>query len=105
MMTYRAGDQVLVQPDETDRSPAWVGEIVSYWRNDCWIVREPVHGTTCAYSVQRLSRARKALTAQELAPQRATSKVSCLGCDKLINPKFTLCGSCAEDMGYARRPR
>lgn len=57
MSTYRAGQQVVVWPDEFDRSPAWVGEIVGYWRNDCWIVREPDHGTTCAYNHQRLSRA------------------------------------------------
>lgn len=76
-MTFRPGQQVAVSPDAFDRSPAWAGEIVGYWRNDAWIVREPDHGTTCAYSVQRLSRASKQLptptpyliNADEMAPQ------------------------------------
>lgn len=38
-------------------------------------------------------------------PTSETRKVSCLGCDKQINPKYTLCAACAEDMGYGRRAR
>jgi hypothetical protein len=54
MDAFKAGQRVIVMPDATDYSPAWVGTIVSYWRNGCWIVREPAHGTTCAYDGHRL---------------------------------------------------
>lgn len=32
-------------------------------------------------------------------------KVPCLCCDRQINPRYTVCGACAEDMGYASRPK
>jgi hypothetical protein len=53
-MTFKPGQRVIVSPDAFDLSPAWEGEIVGYWRNDAWIVRELDHGTTCAYSSARL---------------------------------------------------
>jgi hypothetical protein len=56
-VTFNPGDRVIVNPDAFDCSPAWEGEIVGYWRNGAWKVRELVHGTTCAYDSQRLSRA------------------------------------------------
>lgn len=65
MTTFRKGQMVTIHPDDFDHSPAWVGEIVSYWRNDSWIVRELDHGTTCAYHVQRLTRASKKLPAPQ----------------------------------------
>ena len=49
------GQQIIVQPCAYDLSPAWDGEIVNYWRNGAWIVREMVHGTTCAIDADRIS--------------------------------------------------
>ena len=53
--TFATGQLVTVAPDRFDASPAWRGEIVGYWRNGAWIVRELAHGTTCAYNAARLA--------------------------------------------------
>ena len=54
------GAPVRVNPDgpevparARDCTPAWIGTVVSYWRNGCWIVRGD-NGTTCAYDAKRL---------------------------------------------------
>ena len=54
-MTYFTGQQIIVNPCAWDRSPAWEGEIVNYWRNGAWIVRELVHGTTVAIEGERIA--------------------------------------------------
>lgn len=51
---FDMGDRVFVNPDKWDATPAWEGTIVNYWRNGCWIVREPARGTTAAYNGERL---------------------------------------------------
>jgi hypothetical protein len=53
--TFQPAQQVIVHPDSFDYSPAWIGTIVKPWRNGTWIVREPAHGTTCAYDEKRLT--------------------------------------------------
>ena len=53
-MKFEPGQRVIVNPDAFDRSDPWEGEVVGYWRNGAWIVRELVHMTTCAYSADRL---------------------------------------------------
>ena len=50
----KPGDTVIVGPCAYDLTPAWHGEVVRYWRNGAWIVREWDHGTECAYDEARL---------------------------------------------------
>jgi len=54
---YSPGDRVQVfdysGPGGT-RRPWYVGTVVSYWRNDCFKIREDQHGTTCCYHVSEL---------------------------------------------------
>lgn len=57
----KPGTIVIVHPDGVDVPerartcrPAWRGEVVAYWRNGAWTVREPDCGTTCAYDERRL---------------------------------------------------
>lgn len=50
----KTGAWVRVEPCAYDLSPAWEGEVVRYWRNDAWIVRELEHNTECAYDAARL---------------------------------------------------
>ena len=51
----------------------------------------------------------RATTADDAAVRarlrRGGQRVPCLGCPAMIPPSKTLCASCAEDMGYARRAR
>lgn len=58
---FEVGQRVVVMPDGPevparlrDCTPAWEAEIVGYWRNGQWIVRELVHNTTCARDAYRL---------------------------------------------------
>lgn len=52
---FYPGQRVIVHPDQNDRSPAWAGTIINYWRNGAWTVQEPEYGSTCAYPEQRLT--------------------------------------------------
>ena len=52
----KPGDRVTVGPDAFDCSPAWEGQVVRYWRNGAWIVRELVHNTECAFNAGRLTK-------------------------------------------------
>lgn len=56
MEDFEQGERVIVGPDAFDLSPVWEGEIVRYWRNGAWIVRELEFNTTCAYSADRIGR-------------------------------------------------
>ena len=55
-MTFEPGQRVIVAPNPPfDCGQPWEGEIVEYWRNGAWIVRELDHGTTCAYHADRIT--------------------------------------------------
>lgn len=50
-----AGEQVRVLPAADGSRPvADRGEVVRYWRNGYWIVREALTGATVAYAADRL---------------------------------------------------
>lgn len=51
-VTFEPGQRVSVAANNT---AAYEGEIVRYWRNGAWIVREPVHGTECAHFAKDLT--------------------------------------------------
>lgn len=68
--TFEPGQRVIVHPDSPevlarfrDTRPDWEGDVVGYWRDGLWIVRELEHHTTAAFAGSRL----------ELAPDRCAT--------------------------------